>query len=461
LAADRIAFESETVAQLQALIRFDTTNPPGNELALAEHLVKVLGADGIAAKLLIPVAGRAAVVARLTGNGAARPVMLMAHMDVVGVEREKWSHDPFAGEIHDGYLYGRGAIDDKGMLAANLMAMLLLKRNLVDAGIELERDVVFLATADEETGGEWGMRWLVSEHRDLLDAEFAINEGGRTRIIEGGKRYLAIQTAEKISHMVTVTARGPAGHSAIPLEGNAIFRLGRALALLSDYREPVTLTETTRRFFAGLARMWPNAIEREAMTLLISDDPAASARGEKVLSRIPVFNAVMRNGISATKIAGGVAGNVIPAEASAVLNVRTIPGYGIDDVIARMRAHVPDADISFTVAGHTDEAPASDPNSAMFNAIADAARELDPSITVVPYMSTGGTDSSHLRRIGIDSYGILPFPMQQADEERMHGHDERVPVESLHFGTRLIYESVRRVAARSAAAALSGTQAGR
>jgi acetylornithine deacetylase/succinyl-diaminopimelate desuccinylase-like protein len=137
---------------------------------------------------------------------------------------------------------------------------------------------------------------------------------------------------------------------------------------------------------------------------------------------------------------------VIPAETSAVLNVRTIPGLSIDDVVARLRARVTDPDISFTVAGHTDEAPASDPNSAMFNSIADAAREIDPDITVVPYMSTGGTDSSHLRRIGIDAYGILPFPMQQSDEERMHGHDERVPVESLHFGTRLIYESVRRVA---------------
>ena len=447
MAIDWTAVEAETLAQLQALIRFDTTNPPGNELPVAEHIIRTLESAGIEARLLMPLPKRAAVYARLKGNGSRRPVMLLAHMDVVGVEREKWSCDPFGGVVRDGYVYGRGAIDDKGMLAANFIAMLTLKREVVDKGIELSRDVVFLATADEETGGACGMRWLVENHRDLLDVEFAINEGGRTRIIEGGRRYLAIQTAEKISHMVTVTARGPAGHSAIPLEGNAIFLLGRALARLGDYREPVTLTITTRRFFELLSRMWPVDEEARAMADLVSADVSSSERGARLLSRIPVFNAVMRNGISATKITGGIAGNVIPAEASAVLNVRTIPGNSIEDVMTRLRACVPDPGISFAVAAHSDEAPQSDPDSAMFNAIADAARELDPGMTVVPYLSTGGTDSAHLRRLGINSYGILPFPMVQSDEERMHGHDERVPVASLHFGTRLIFDAIRRVAA--------------
>ncbi|HEX6576253.1 MAG TPA: M20/M25/M40 family metallo-hydrolase [Gemmatimonadaceae bacterium] len=446
MAIDWHAVEAETLAQLQTLIGFDTTNPPGNELPLAEHIVRVLEGAGIEARLLMPLPKRAAVYACLRGNGSKRPVMLLAHMDVVGVERDKWSCDPFGGVVRDGYLYGRGAIDDKGMLAANLMALLTLKREVIDQGGTLARDVVFLATADEETGGACGMRWLVEKHRELLDVEFVINEGGRTRIIEGGKRYLAIQTAEKISHMVTVTARGPAGHAAIPLDDNAIFRLGRALARLADYREPVTLTETTRRFFGNLSHVWPNAAEGAAMADLVSSDAERSERGAKVLSGIPVFNAVMRNGISATKLAGGVAGNVIPAEASAVLNVRTIPGNSVNDVIQRMRACVNDDGIAFTIAAHSDEAPGSDPDSAMFESIAAAANDLDPEMTVVPYLSTGGTDSAHLRRIGIDCYGILPFPMEQSDEERMHGHDERVPVSSLHFGMRLIFESVRRVA---------------
>jgi Acetylornithine deacetylase/Succinyl-diaminopimelate desuccinylase and related deacylases len=227
LEADRSSIEAETIALLQALIRFDTTNPPGNELALAEFLRSVFEKDGISTTLLLPTPSRAALIARLKGNGAKRPVMLLAHMDVVGVEAEKWSCDPFGGIIRDGYLYGRGAIDDKGMLAANAMALIQLKRTVVDQGAELDRDVVFVATSDEEAGGADGMKWLVDNHPEHFDAEFAINEGGRTRIIEGGKRYLAIQTAEKISHKVVVTARGPAGHAAIPLAGNAVFQLGR------------------------------------------------------------------------------------------------------------------------------------------------------------------------------------------------------------------------------------------
>ena len=448
--ADWPAYRAETIARLQTLIRFDTTNPPGNELALAQYLAKTLEDEGIETSLFVPVEGRAAVIARIRGNGSRRPAMLMAHMDVVGVERDKWSCDPFEGVVRDGYLYGRGAIDDKGMLAANLMAMLLLKRCVVNAGISLERDVVFLATSDEETGGEMGIKWVVKEHRDLIDAEFALNEGGRTRIIAGGKRYLAIQTAEKIPHMVTITARGPAGHAAIPLDDNAIFRLGRALAKLGEYREPVSLNVTTRRFFGELSRMWPVEEQRAAMADLVSADAAASARGAHVLSAVPVFNAVMRNGISATRITGGVAGNVIPAEASAVLNVRTIPGHSIDEIVGRLVECVADPLVDVTLAVRGEEAPASNPDSAMFEAIAAAAKDLDPDITVVPYLSTGGTDSAHLRRNGIDSYGILPFPMEQPDEERMHGHDERVPIESLHFGTRLIYESIRRVATASA-----------
>ena len=443
--ADWNAFESEATSRLQTLIRFDTTNPPGNEIELARYLAKTLEDEGIETNLLIPVEGRAAVIARIRGDGTRRPVMLMAHMDVVAVERDKWSCDPFEGVIRDGYLYGRGAIDDKGMLTANLMTMLLVKRLLVDTGATLERDVVFLATSDEEAGGEAGIKWVIRNHFDLIDVEFALNEGGRTRVIEGGRRYLAIQTAEKIPHMVTVTARGPAGHAAIPLEGNAVFRLGRALAKLGEYREPVALNVITRRFFGELSRIWPDEEQRQAMADLDSDDEARSSRGTAILSRVPVFNAVMRNGISATRLAGGVAGNVIPAEASAILNVRTIPGHSIEAIVDKLIDCVDDPDIEITIASRGDEAPASDPDSAMFQAIAAAARELDPEITIVPYLSTGATDSAHLRRAGIDSCGILPFPMEQSDEERMHGHDERIPVQSLHFGTRLIFEAIRKI----------------
>jgi acetylornithine deacetylase/succinyl-diaminopimelate desuccinylase-like protein len=446
LSPDWSLAEPETIARLRELIRFDTTNPPGNEMPLARYLETALEADGIETTLFEPYKDRAAVVARIRGSGAARPVMLLAHMDVVGVERESWSCDPFAGEVRDGYVYGRGAIDDKGMLAANLMTMLLLQRELKRSGSLLSRDVLFVATSDEEAGGEWGMGWLVENHPETLDAEFALNEGGRTRIIEGGQTYLAVQSAEKISHVVTITATGRAGHAAIPLEDNAIFRLSRALERLSHYAEPIVLTAITRQFFSRLAEIWPNPVERNGMRDLVSADTHAVEKGGAVLSRIPVFNAVLRNGISPAIVEGGTRFNVIPASAGAVLNVRTLPEQSIDAVVERIRAVVDTPSVSVEITQRGEEAPASDPDSEMFNAIAETARQLRPDIAVVPYLSTGVTDSARLRRIGVRAYGVLPFPMQQSDEERMHGHDERVPIESLHFGTRLIYGTIERVA---------------
>ena len=437
---------AETVSRLQAIIRFDTTNPPGNELPLARYLEATLREESIETTMFEAVNNRAVLVGRIRGNGAKRPVILLAHMDVVGVERQRWSVDPFAGEIKDGYLYGRGAIDDKGMLAANLMTMLLLKRTLSKSSGSLSRDVVFLATSDEEAGGEWGMGWLVKHHPEVLDAEFALNEGGRTRIIEGGQRYLAVQSAEKVSHVVTVTAHGSAGHAAIPLPDNAIFRLARALDTVSRYAEPVMLTDITRKFFAQLAEIWPGAAEKQAMIDLVSHDPKRTEAGASVLSRIPVFNAVLRNGISPTVVEGGKQFNVIPASAQAVLNVRTLPGHSIDKVVNRLRAVVSEPGVTIEVTHRGDEAPSSDPDSSMFGAIAAAARDLDPKMAVVPYLSTGVTDSARLRLLGVKAYGVLPFPMVQSDEERMHGNDERVPLESLHFGTRLIYGAISRIA---------------
>src|SRR6266576_3222728 len=438
--------KAETVSKLQAIIRFDTTNPPGNELPLARYLENALTAEGIEATVLEMDKNRAQVIGRIRGSGAARPVILLAHMDVVGVERASWTHDPFAGEVSNGYLYGRGAIDDKGMLAANLMTMLLLKRELSSSRAILSRDVVFVATADEEAGGDHGMGWLVNHHPALLDAEFALNEGGRTRIIEDGRAYLAVQSAEKVSHIVTITAHGSAGHAAIPLPDNAIFRLSRALETLSRYAEPVMLTEITRQFFARLAEVWPNAIEKKAMLDLVNAKVAASENGATILSAIPVFNAVLRNGIAPTVVNGGKHFNVIPDSAEAIINVRTLPGQSIDDVVGRMRAAVNVPGVTLEITHRGDEAPASDPTSEMFDAIADTARELDPKIAVVPYLSTGVTDSARLRKLGVKAYGILPFPMVQSDEERMHGNDERVPLASLHFGTRLIYGAISRIA---------------
>lgn len=433
---------AETLEHLQRLIRIDTTNPPGNEIETARYIAGVLEAEGIEHTILEPSPGRGLIVARLRGDGSRRPVLLLAHMDVVGVERDRWSVDPFAAEVKDGFLYGRGAIDDKGMLAANLETMLLLKRS----GVALRRDVIFVATADEEAGGEWGITWLAANHPDLVEAEIGLNEGGRTRVVGGRALYMAVQCAEKVSNVVTVTAKGPGGHAAIPLPGNALLRLGRALAAIADHREPLVITPTTRHFFWELSRVWPDRLERQAMSDVASEDPDRRRRGDRVLARVPVFDAVLRAGISATIVQGGMRSNVIPTEATATLNVRTVPGQPLEQVLGRLRRAIGDSLVTLEVTGRGEDAPVSDFTNPLFTALAGTARELDPKLAVVPYLSTGATDSAILRRLGIQCFGILPFPMPPEDEERMHAADERIPLEGLAFGTRLIFGAVRRVA---------------
>jgi len=443
---DWTAARQETLAHLQAMIRMNTVNPPGNELQVARYLDSTLKSAGIETHLFEPTPGRGALVARIKGNGSKQPVLIMGHMDVVGVERAHWSVDPFAAEIKGEYLYGRGAIDDKGMLAANLETMLLLKRHVVDKGGTLSRDVIFVANSDEEQSGEWGMGWLIAKHPELIRAEFALNEGGRVRIVGGRRLYVAVQNTEKVPHTVTVTARGPGGHASVPLAGNAILRLGRALARISEYREPVQVNPTTREFFSRLGAVWQNRDERVAMADVASSDARRQQRGARVLGRTAVFDAVLRNGISATLLQSGIRSNVIPTDATATLNIRTLPGQSIDGVVRRLERVVNDSLVEIKITTRGSDAPASDFNSPMFAAIRDAASALDPSLTTVPYLSTGATDSARLRAWGMQAFGLLPFPMNQDDEERMHGNDERIPLASLEFGTKLIYGAVARVA---------------
>ena len=430
----------EATTQLQAMIRINTTNPPGNELATARFLDSLFKQAGIESQVYESAPGRGAVVARIrgaTGAGAKSPVILMGHMDVVGVIREQWTVDPFAAEVRDGVLYGRGAIDDKGMLIANLQAMLALQRR-VKAGERLTRDVIYVANADEEAGGDFGMGWLLKHHPDAIRAEYALNEGGRTRVMSNGKRYVALQMAEKVSHVVTVTASGPDGHASIPLEGNAIARLGRALGVIGVHREPTMLTPVTTRFFAALAAVWPDAREARAMGDVAAGDVARVARGAEVLRAIPTLDAVLRTGISPTIVGGGIRSNVIPREAVATLNIRTLPGESIDSTVARLARAVHDPLVKFVITSRGEDSPPMSAENEFFAAVERAAKRVDPTITVVPYLSTGATDSADLRRAGFKAYGLLPFPLEMPDEERMHGNDERLPLTAFLFGIRFV-----------------------
>ena len=435
----------ETVTHVQSLIRINTVNPPGNEMAAARYLDTVLRADGIETWLDEPAPGRAALVARIRGDGSHRPLLLLAHMDVVGVEPEKWTVPPFGGDVQDGYLYGRGAIDDKGMLACNLMAMRLIRLAMKTTHRQPTRDIVFVATSDEETGGTFGIDWILEHRRDLVDAEFALNEGGRVRVVDGRRLYCAVQCAEKVPHNVIVTARGPGGHAAVPHAGNAITRLTNALARITAHVEPLALSEVTRAFFGQLAAIWPDVSIREAMADLTSADPSRVVRGAAMLGEIPSMNAVLRTGISPTLISGGIRSNVIPTEAQATLNIRSLPGVTIEDVLVRLRSLVDDPNVTLHVRSSGDDAPLSPIDSPMFRAIAASVADLDDAILTVPYLSTGATDSAALRQAGIACYGVLPFPLTQQDEDRMHGHDERVSLDALGFGVRLVTGIVQRM----------------
>lgn len=366
-------------------------------------------------------------------------------MDVVGVELEKWSVDPFGAETLDGYLYGRGAIDDKGMLAANLMAMVLLARHLRASRELLSRDVVFVATSDEEAGGDWGIDWLLRNHGPLLDAEFALNEGGRIRMQGGKPLYAAVQTAEKISHVVTIAARGPAGHASVPLAENAVARLGRALSRIHEFEPPVRVLPATRMFFSGLSAVWGHPAESRAMADVGSGVPSRVARGARMLKRTPVFNAVLRAGISPTMATAGVRHNVIPAEAQATLNVRTLPGESLNRLLAALKRAVADPLVEIRVAESGVNAPATNHRTSMFRAIAQTIESLQPGLKTVPYLSTGATDSARLRAAGVQAYGLLPFPLEPQDEARMHGHDERVALSAFDFGTRVVFDVIYRV----------------
>lgn len=393
MAHDWTHAEAEAVRHLQRLIQCRTVNPPGNEGPAADYLASVLREAGIDVTRIESAPGRPFVFGRIPGNGAKAPVLLVAHTDVVGVDETAWSANPFAGEIRDGYVYGRGAIDDKGMLAVNLTAMLLIQRERRAGAAAWDRDVVFVATPDEETGGSLGMGWLVEHHPELLRAEYAINEGGRVRLGADGRKTLLLQVAEKISHVVTMTAHGPAGHAGVPRPENAILRLGRALASISAY----------------------------------AADPI--------------------NGVSPTILRGGSKFNVIPSDVSVDMNIRLRPGEeSIDTVVARLSAMIGDPDVTLVISDRGREAPASPEDSDMYRAIAEACRALDPQVTVTPYVSNGVTDSARLREIGVKAYGVLPFPLTAEDEGRMHGHDERVPLDAMRFGVQLVYDATRRVA---------------
>jgi acetylornithine deacetylase/succinyl-diaminopimelate desuccinylase-like protein len=440
LGYDRTVGQRATRDHLERLIRLDTQNPPGNELITARYFDSVFKQiPGVETHVIVVAPNRANFIARLrAGAPSKRPVLIMGHMDVVGADTAKWDSDPFVPTVKGDYLYGRGAIDDKGMLAAATTAL----QQLAARRAQLTRDVIFLATAAEE-GGDVGVEVVTEEHYDLIkDAEFALNEGGRVRVQDGFVRTVNIQTTEKISYNVVATATGPSGHGSVPLPDNALAALARAVARVHDWKAPVKLNETTRIYFARLATIETDAAVRRAMEQISSTQPtpAQIAAAAAVLSRDPLHSAVLRSGQSLTLISGGIRSNVIPSEGRATFNVRVLPNDDVDEIVREMQRVGGESRVRFRLTGTVQPAPPPSPvTTALFRAMEAAAKAMAPRTTVVPFMSTGATDGAVLRAKGIPTYGILPLPLPMEDELRMHGDNERVPIRALGWAAEYLY----------------------
>jgi acetylornithine deacetylase/succinyl-diaminopimelate desuccinylase-like protein len=441
-AGDTTALAKEAQGWLADLVRMNTTNPPGNEQAAAKYVAGVLEKEGITPEILEIVPGRSAVVARLRSSAVADPsraLLLVAHMDVVGVDKSTWSVDPFAAVIKDGYMYGRGTIDDKGMLATNLAAFIALKRG----NARLTRDVIFLATADEEGGGAASIRVLIAKYWNKFAAGFAINEGGNVVLKNGKVQYVGVQASEKVAVNVAVIARGTSGHASQPTKDNAVVHLSAAIAKIGNYSAPVHFTAIVRRYFEGLAAVEDDEIAKWMRSLDTSD---RGEHAQKVVSESsPLWNAMMRDSIAPTMLAAGVRENVIPAEARATLNVRLLPGHTINTVLADLTKLVNDSQIHFEIEPDAGfDAPPSSLESELYTSISKVAAQEYGGAPVLPVMSTWLTDSAQLRLHDVQAYGLYAFPLTQEDVARMHGADERIPLASFAKGvdvlTRIVAE---------------------
>src|SRR4051812_2657067 len=430
---DFAAAKAEATKILQELVRIDTSNPPGNETKPAEYVKAVLAKEGIDSVIVESAPGRGSLIARLKGNGAKKPLLLLGHLDVVGVERARWTVDPFAAEIHpDGYMYGRGSSDDKSMDAANLEVFLLLHRMKVP----LDRDVILLAEAGEEGTTQFGIDYLVANHWDKIASEYSLNEGGDFALEPNGKLpYAGVAPTQKVPRGLRVAAHGSSGHGSMPRLDNPITHLAVAVAKIGEWQAPMRLNETTRTFFARLAKISP---PEKAWYYTHLDDPKTEAylRANEI-----GLNSMLRTSIVPTIIKGGFRENVIPAEAEATLDVRALPDEDIPQLIATLKRLVNDPQIEITPIVGGQKRPAATPStidSEMFHALERAQKKVWPEAVTLPVMQVGATDSAQLRAKGVQAYDI-GIPESDEDRKRIHGNDERVNVEQLGKFTEYLW----------------------
>ena len=436
---ESLARESQSV--LAAYLRVNTTNPPGNEILGARFLKSILDREGIESQILDTTelgTDRANFYARLRGNGSKKAIALVHHIDVVPVNPASWSVDPFSGITRDGYIWGRGAIDMKGNGIAQLMAMIALKRS----GLPLNRDIVFIGNADEELGS-MGAIVFVQRHADLLrDVEYLITEGADNLLDSTGKVvYFGVGVAEKRTFWQRLTVNGVPSHGSRPTKQNPVPRLVSALYKISQYQTPLHVTAGVDKFFRDISRTYPEPQRGWLSNVRIAlENPRAR---EWILSDV-TWNAILRNTISLTGLNGSNKTNVIPAVATAEIDVRLLPDQDTTEFLRTLTKIVSDTAIHFTHLGNT-KAPLESPiETDLFRAIERAAHDREPGAFVTTPMETAATDRPTYRKLGITTYGFSPFKVPRAETQRgMHGNDERLSVDNVAFGVRFFYDILR------------------
>jgi len=434
--------EEETMRHFQAILRLDTSNPPGNETLVVEYLKSVLDKEGIETRVFANDPKRANLIARLRGNGKKRPVLIMGHTDVVTVDPTKWKYPPFSATREGGYVYGRGATDDKDNVVACLMVMLMLKR----MNTPLDRDVIFLAEASEEGGGADGIGYMVREHFDEIDAEYCFAEGGGV-VRSGGKiQYAAVATTEKISRGARLVARGISGHGSVPLRSNAIVHLANAVAKVAAWRTPVRLNDTTRAYFERLAKLSPPDAAARYQKLL---RPGNSDDVQEYLAiNEPRLNSTLRTSISPNIIKGGYRSNVIPSEAEATLDIRALPDEDMAWFFDEMKKVIDDPAIEIVRAGNSRPgSPPSRLDTEAFRALEEANKHVYSTVTL-PTMLTGATDMAQLRAKGVQCYGVGPMTDSEDGPKGFgaHSDQERLLEESIHKFVRFNLDIVLNLA---------------
>ncbi|MEM2147198.1 MAG: M20/M25/M40 family metallo-hydrolase [Candidatus Bathyarchaeia archaeon] len=440
--------EAEVTSILSDLIRFDTTNPPGNETPAAKYLAELLEKEGFECDVLESAPRRGNVITRLKGTGEKPNLLLLSHLDVVAANPKEWSVHPFSGLVKDGFVWGRGALDMKSMTAMEVMVMLLLKRN----NVKLKGDVILAATADEEKGGEAGAGWLAQTYPQKVNADYVINEGGGQAIPVNDKNIFTIQTAEKGIVWFKVKAKGRPGHGSVPgAADNAILRMNKVIEKLGNHRAKITIVPTVEQYLKVIAE--ENRAAKEILQFLLQNPDQA----DQILDKLAQYDkamaeqtrAMMRTTITPTIIHGGVKENIIPSECETVFDCRILPGQNTKQTLNEIKELVKDVgleklEFEIIQANEPSESPL---NTPLYGLMVETLKEFQPNCSVAPILLTGGTDSRFFRKLGAACYGFQPALSDLPYGEilkMVHGIDERISIQNLVFGTSVLYNVVEK-----------------